>query len=129
MKNRINIVSSLQFVRLNEVSSFQKKYNGAAQVTTVGWKALPIYEGSVRMTVSDDKTGGGRLVTTDIFGRLKSNITVNCLGLLMVTMCDDSTYIIGTPDLPVSIDLTTSLTQKTFRIKHLNTVFPYIKAV
>lgn len=129
MDNRINIVSEIHFSRLEDITNFQDNFNGTVQISTSEWKKLPIYEGSARMSVQQAKTTAGSLTTTNITGRLKSRIVVKCQGILSVKMCDGKIFILGTPDLPVNIDLTITLTQKTFQINHQNTVFPYVKAV
>lgn len=129
MRNQINIVASLKFTRLEEVTNYQENFNGTALVESANWNTLPLHEGSVRMSVEDRKNASGVLYSVEITGRLKELIQVNAKGILLVKMCEGDEYIIGTPDLPAAVNLTTSLTQKSFRISHQNTVFPLKMAV
>lgn len=129
MKNRINIASRIRLARLQDIVNFTDNFDGTATVTTSDWRTLPIHEGSARVTVESNHTNAGRQVRTSITARLKELMQLRCRGILEVTMCNGETYIIGTPDLPVSIDQTNTLTQKSIQINHQNTVFPPLKAV
>lgn len=128
MKQRINIPAKVRFAKLSEIILYRDNYDGTATITTHAWHTIPFHEGSIRMTIENNDTDAGRQITTNINGRLKQLMHVRCLGILEVTMCNGDTYIIGTPDLPVTIDQTTTLTQKSFRITHQNTVFPPLMA-
>lgn len=81
------------------------------------------------MTVTDRKTNGSRVFRSQITGRLKELLTARCVGLLQVDICGSGTYILGTDDLPVTIETASSLTSKTFEISHENVHFPLKTAI
>ncbi len=129
MEKRLNIICSLRFTRLTDVILYHGNHDGTATVETIQWTALPIHEGSGRMSVSGPKINGVQVFRSQIRARLKEIITTGCVGLIQVDICGSGTYLIGTPDLPVSIEPTYSLTSKTIEITHENTHFPLKTAI
>jgi len=129
MEKRINIICGIRFTKLDDVIRYQDNHDGTATVQSENWTQVPLYEGSSRMTVSDQKTNGSRVYRTQITGRLKELISARCVGILQIDICGSGTYILGTDDLPVTIETTASLTTKTFEISHENTHFPLKTAI
>lgn len=129
MKQRINIICSLKFTKLADVIRYIDNHDGTATLETSQLTTLPIYPGSARMTVSVDHIDGVEQFSTQITARLKEIIPTRCVGILVVEVCEDATYIIGTDDLPVRFQTTYSTTSKNLQISHQNTHIPLIKAV
>lgn len=124
MEKRINIICALRFARRGDLISYQDNYDGTATVEASQWIDLPLYEGSGRMTVTSQHTEGFELVRTHITARLKERIPTRCVGILQVEVCGSGTYLVGTDDLPVTLEATTSLTTKSVQTTHQNTHFP-----
>jgi len=129
MKQRINIICSIRFTKLNDVIRYIDNHDGTATVETSQFTTIPIYPGSGRMTVSGDRINGVELFNTQITARIKEIINTRCVGILLVEVCGDATYIIGTDDLPVAIDPNYTTTTKTIQINHQNTHIPLKTAI
>lgn len=124
MENRINHICSLTFIKLADVIRYEDNFDGTATIEASATTTLPIHAGSGRMTVTGGKTNGNEIFQTQITARLKEVIPTRCHGLILVEVCGDATYIIGSDDLPVHLEATYGTTSKTLRISHENLHIP-----
>jgi len=129
MENRLNLICGVRFAKLDDLILYRDNHDGTATVQAQSWAELPLFEGSGRMTVTDQKINGSRVFRSQITGRLKEIMPARCVGILQIDVCGSGTYLIGTNDLPVTIETTTTLTSKTFQITHENTHFPLKTAI
>lgn len=129
MELRLNTICSLKFIRLADIIRYEENHDGTATIETTQLTELPIGPGSGRMTVTGQYTDGNELFTTRVTARLKEIIQTRSVGILLVDSCGSGTYIIGTDDLPVTIQPTYTDTAKTIEITHQNRIFPLKTAI
>ncbi|HWK58121.1 MAG TPA: hypothetical protein VNQ80_12315 [Parapedobacter sp.] len=124
MEQRINIICSIKFTKLSDVIRYVDNHDGTATLETSQLTTIPMHAASGRMTVTGNRTNGVELFNTQITARIKEIIPIRCVGIVLVEVCNDATYIIGTDDLPVTIEPNYTTTQKAIQIVHQNTHIP-----
>lgn len=129
MEYRINNICSVRFIALKNIIRYEDNHDGTATIESSQTDTIPIRSGTATMTISGQRTNGYEVFTAQLSARLGTVIQTRCVGILLVEICDDATYIIGTDDLPVTLEATYSLTLKSLQVSHQNAHFPLKTAI
>lgn len=125
MNKGLNIITDIHYAGKNEIISFNPGPSGSVRIEVAEWKQLEFVIGTISFSVKDDQTKSGLQYTASLSGNLKLNIINPGPVIIKLQFDSGDSLVIGETDLPVRMELTQSLSQKSMKIQHKSWHYPY----
>lgn len=122
----MKIIESIQYAPADQIVSWVQNKNTVKVQPYGEWISLPIYVASGELSYSSKPEKAGTQHTIQILARLKEGIYLPELLILSVKLCDGKILIIGTPDIPVQNNFSSTLYMRTISIAHIGINPPLI---
>lgn len=129
MKEILNLVASLTFHNLDQVTSYLAGSTGKVYLQTSGHSDIQFVKGALSFNCVSSSSSGGTIWTSTLSGNLKSIPADLSQGILILELESGEIVVVGEPELPVTLNITESLTQKSLQISHKSWHKPLILAV
>lgn len=97
----MKIIESIQYAPADQIVSWFENKRFVQVQTYGGWTYLPMHVASGEMSHTTKPDKSGTQHTVQIAARLIVATTLPDLVVLAVKLCDGTTLIVGTPDIPV----------------------------
>lgn len=122
----MKIIESIQYVPADQLVSWVQNKETVRVQTFEPWIKLPMYVASGELSYSSKPDKAGIQHTIQILARLKEGIYLPELLILSVKLCDGTTLIVGSPDIPVQNNFSSTLYMRTISIAHIGINPPLI---
>lgn len=122
----MKIIKSIQYAPADQIVSWFQNKDKVSVQPYQPWITLPMHVASGELSYSSKPEKAGIQYTIQIIARLKEGIYLPELLILSVKLCDGTTLIVGSPDLPVQNNFTSTLYIRTISITHIGINPPLI---
>lgn len=124
MRERINIVTRVEYVKASNVRHFQSSLTGFVKVDA-DWEKINFVPGTIGFTVEDGKSKSGDIYQSSLNMSVRDLLTNPGNVILKLSFDSGLPIILGDTERPVRISLSSSLTQKALKVSHRDTHYPY----